>query len=92
MRDTHRGRQRHRQREKQVPCRKSDVELDPGTLGSQPGLKAGAQLLSPPGVPIDYIPDAIVSGHLLESFINSAEQGRVNCLLATVTKIVKTIF
>ena len=33
-------RQRHRQREKQAPCRESDVGLDPGSLGSHPGLKA----------------------------------------------------
>ena len=35
-----RERQRHRQREKQAPCRKPDVELDPGSPGSGPGLKA----------------------------------------------------
>ena len=44
MRDTHteRDRQidRHRQREKQAPCRKPDVGLDPGTPGSRPGWKA----------------------------------------------------
>ena len=33
MRDTER--QRHRQREKQDPCGKPDVGLDPRTLGSQ---------------------------------------------------------
>ena len=32
--------QRHRQREKQAACREPDVELDPGTPGSHPGLKA----------------------------------------------------
>ena len=40
-------RQRHRQREKQAP----DVGLDPGTPGSCPKLKAGAQPLSHPGIP-----------------------------------------
>ena len=50
MRD-HRERQRHRQREKQAPCRKSDVGLDPGTPGSHLGLKAGTKLLSHPGCP-----------------------------------------
>ena len=36
-----RERQRHnRQREKQAPCRKPDVGLDPGSPGSHPGLKA----------------------------------------------------
>ena len=42
MRDTERGRagQRHRQREKQDSCREPDMELDPGSPGSHPGLKA----------------------------------------------------
>ena len=40
MRDTHRERQRHSQREKQAPCRESDMGLDPGAPGSRPGLKA----------------------------------------------------
>ena len=39
MRDTGQ-RQRHRQREKQAPCREPNVGLDPGTPGSHPGLKA----------------------------------------------------
>ena len=47
-------RQRHRQREKQAPCREPDVGLDPGTQGSHPELKADAQLLSHPGVPETY--------------------------------------
>ena len=33
-----RERQRHRQ-EKQAPCKEPDVELDPGSPGSGPGLK-----------------------------------------------------
>ena len=49
MRDT--KRERHRQREKQAPCREPDVGLDPRTPGSCPGPKAGAQLLSHPGIP-----------------------------------------
>ena len=42
MRDTHtqKERQRHRQREKQAPCREPDVGLYPGSPGSHPGLKA----------------------------------------------------
>ena len=36
MRDTERKRQRHRQREKQAPCREPDVGLYPRTLGSRP--------------------------------------------------------
>ena len=51
MRDTERERQRHRQREKQVPCREPDVGLDLETPGSCPGPKAGAKLLSHPGIP-----------------------------------------
>ena len=37
MRDTER--QRHRQREKQAPCREPDGGLDPVSPGSHPGLK-----------------------------------------------------
>ena len=46
MRDTHthtekeRGRDTGREREKQAPCRKPDMGLDPGSPGSPPGLKA----------------------------------------------------
>ena len=50
--ERHRESQKHREREKQTPCRKPDVELDPGTLGSYPELKADAQPLSHPGIPI----------------------------------------
>ena len=50
MRDTER--ENHRQREeKQAPCKEPDVGLDPGNLGSGPGLKAGAKLLSHQGIP-----------------------------------------
>ena len=38
MRDTERG--RDRQREKQAPRSESNVELDPTSPGSYPGLKA----------------------------------------------------
>ena len=40
MRDTERERQRHRQREKHVPCREPDMGLDPGSPGSHPELQA----------------------------------------------------
>ena len=42
MRDTERERkgQRHRQREKQAPCREPDAGLNPGSPGSHPRLKA----------------------------------------------------
>ena len=49
MRDTQR--ERHRQREKQAPCREPDAGLDLGTPGSCPGWKADAQPLSHPGIP-----------------------------------------
>ena len=55
MKDTERARQRHRQREKQTPCRESDLGLNPRTPGSRPGLKADAQLLSHQGCPKDFI-------------------------------------
>ena len=32
--------QKHKQREKQAPCREPDVGLNPGSPGSGPGLKA----------------------------------------------------
>ena len=60
MIDTKRGGgQRHRQREKQAPCREPDVGidvgldvgLDPGAAESYPGPKTGAKLLSHPGIP-----------------------------------------
>ena len=47
MRDTHTKRQRHKQREKQAPCREPQVGLDPRTLGSRPGPKVEALLLIP---------------------------------------------
>ena len=53
MRETER--QRHRQREKQAPCREPDVELEPRTPGSRPELKADAQLLSHRGTPVDQV-------------------------------------
>ena len=46
---TEREKQRHRQREEQAPHREPDVGLDPGSLGSHPGLKADAKPLSHPG-------------------------------------------
>ena len=41
--------ERHRQREKQAPCREHDARLDPRTPGSCPELKADAQPLGHPG-------------------------------------------
>ena len=58
MRDTEREAE-YTQREaetqaegEQAPCRKPDVGLDPGSPGSCPGRKAGAQPLSHPGIPL----------------------------------------
>ena len=50
MKDTER--QRHRQREKQAPCRKPDTGLNPKTPGSCPGPRAGAKPLSHPDTPL----------------------------------------
>ena len=60
MRDRKRERQRCREREKQVPCRKPDVGLNPGTPGSHPGPKAGTKPLSHPGIPEFFF----LNGHL----------------------------
>ena len=49
------GVQRHRQREKQAPCREPIVGLDPGTVGSCPKPKADAQWSNLPGVPVHHI-------------------------------------
>ena len=49
MRDIER--EREKKREKHGPCREPNVELDPGTPGSCPGLKADAKLLSHPRIP-----------------------------------------
>ena len=62
MRDTHRERQKHRQREKQAPCREPDAGLDPGTPGSRPRPKAGAKPLSHPGIPELYSLDESIAG------------------------------
>ena len=48
MRDT------ERQREKQAPCREPEARLNPGNPGPRPEPKAGAQLLSHPGVPVFF--------------------------------------
>ena len=54
-REREREGQRHRRREKQPPCREPNVGLDPRTPGSRPGPKAGAKLLSHPGIPYFYV-------------------------------------
>ena len=49
--ERHRERQKHKQREKQAPCKEPEAGFDPQTPGSHPELKADAQLLSHPGIP-----------------------------------------
>ena len=51
-------RQRHRQSEKQAPCREPDVGLDPRTPGSCPGPKAGAKPLGHLGCPFKKLYNA----------------------------------
>ena len=51
MSDTEREKQRHRQREKQAPCGKPDVWLNPRTQGSQPEPKADCSTTEPPRHP-----------------------------------------
>ena len=53
MRDTERG--RHRQREKQAPRWKPDVELDPWTPGLGPEPKVDTKGLSLPGAPDEQL-------------------------------------
>ena len=51
MRDTQRQRQIHRQREKQAPCRKPDVGLNPRIPESGPELKGRRSTTEPPRRP-----------------------------------------
>ena len=73
-------RQRHRQREKQSPCRVADVGLDPSTLGSGPEPKGDAQPLSHPGAPhwVLFLPETLLllcellSSYSLKQLISSS--------------------
>ena len=47
--------ERERERERQTPCREPDVGFDPGSSGSGPGPKAGANPLRHPGIPEECI-------------------------------------
>ena len=67
MRDTEGERQRHRQREKQAPCREPDVGLDPRSPGSGPGLKADTKPLSHRGCPMIFF-----SKHHLKQYANAS--------------------
>ena len=60
MSDTQGERQRDRQREKQAPHGKPDVELHPRTLGSQSEPKVDAQPLNHPDVSILVIFDQLI--------------------------------
>ena len=51
-RETKRERPRHRQREKQDPCKEPNVGLDPRSPGSRPVPKAGTKPLRHPGIPV----------------------------------------
>ena len=57
MRDPERERQKHRQREKQAPCREPDVVLDPGSPGSHPGLKAELNRCATRAAPVLFLTD-----------------------------------
>ena len=59
MRDSERGRDSQRQREKQASCREPDTGLNPGTAGSRPEQKADTQPLSHPGV---LLKDFLIQG------------------------------
>ena len=73
MGNIQRERQRHRQREKQAPCREPHVGLNPRTPGSGPESKADAQPLSHPGVPKTYFR----SGAHPEEFADSSMPSKV---------------
>ena len=70
MRDTESKRegQRHRQREKQAPCREPNVGLDPGTPGSCPEPKADAQPLSP------WVPRILCCEHRFQKVVAAPSQ------------------
>ena len=55
MTDTHRERQRHRQRKKQAPCKEPDVGFDPRTLGSHPEREGRCSTAEPPRHPPEIL-------------------------------------
>ena len=67
--------QRHRQREKQAPCRESDVGLDPRIPELGPEPKADVQPLSHPGVPRTHFKDlqGLHPGHQLHRFCSGVQ-------------------
>ena len=92
QRERERERQRHRQREKQAPYREPDVGLSLGTLGSYHGPKAGAKLLSHPGIPnadfstkFSLAPISIMNPHLqLLSLFHALFPLVINAILYTI--------
>ena len=76
MRDTHRERRRHRQREKQSPCREPDAGLDPRTPGSHPEREGRHSTAEPPRHPYlrNYEPISIYSAILRHSAYASRTQ------------------
>ena len=70
-------RDRERQKEKQAPCSKSDVGLDPGTRGSQPEPKVDAQPLSHPGIPQPHSYTSLCRAPALPEMNPSAASTRV---------------
>ena len=75
-------RQRHWQKEKQIPCRKPDVGLDLGTPGSRPGQKTDAQLLSHPGVPKWPFPSFLLFG--LKEKLSLATACTLKCIIRSM--------
>ncbi|XP_048965434.1 centromere protein V isoform X1 [Canis lupus baileyi] len=63
-----REKQRHRQREKQAPCREPDVGLDPWTPGSWSEPKADAQPLRHPGIAPHCLDEGTVRSVVIEEF------------------------
>ena len=53
--ERHSERQRHRQREKQVPCGEPEARLNLRTTGSRSEPKADAQPLRHPGIPTQLL-------------------------------------
>ena len=63
-----RERQRHRQREKQAPCKEPDMGLDPGTPESCPGLQAALNRCTT-GAALNYFFNTDFSGSSIFSAI-----------------------
>ena len=69
-REREREREAETQREKQAPCREPNAEFDPETPGWRPGPKAGAKLLSHPGIPRL---DSLIKGQRLAEWIKTQD-------------------